>query len=287
MRSAKAHIIIAKFADENHIMSQALVTILVPNYKTLELTKLCLRLLRKYTDPGIAEIVVIDNDSQDESVKYLRTLSWIKLIERKAIPGESPIKAHSRALDRGLACVTTPYVLSIHTDTLVKNQQWLHLLLAEITKRPTIAGVGSWKLETKPWWRQTLKLVERQLQHAYFALIGHSRHGLEGLGKNYYYLRSHCALYRMDILRQLNLHFTDGDMVAGKYLHKQIIGAGYEMIFLPSDMLVNYIEHINHATTVLNPQLSTREKSVVKGLRRIEKSLKRFQADVAEVDQRL
>lgn len=274
-------------AGGNHIMTQPLVTILVPNYKTLDLTRLCLRLLRKYTDPGLAKVIVIDNDSQDESLEYLRNLSWINLLERKAVPGESPVMSHSRALDLGLECVTTPYVLSIHTDTLVKNPQWLHFLIKEMLRRPTIAGVGSWKLELKPLWRRVLKSVERQFQRVYYGVTGVERHGLEGVGKNYYYLRSHCALYRMDVMRQLNLHFTDGDMVAGKFMHKQIIEAGYEMIFIPSDILVNYLEHINHATTVLNPELSTREKSVIKGLKRIENSLKRLQAEVVLKDAEL
>ncbi|HTM63998.1 MAG TPA: glycosyltransferase family 2 protein [Gammaproteobacteria bacterium] len=268
-------------------MTQPLVTILVPNYKTLELTKLCLRLLRKFTDPEMAKVIVIDNDSQDESLDYLRSVKWISLIERKAVPGESPVVSHSRALDLGLECVTTPYVLSIHTDTLVKNSQWLHFLIKEILKRPTIAGVGSWKLESKPFWRRVLKNIERQMQLAFYSLTGKNNHGLEGVGKNYYYLRSHCALYRMDVMRQLNLHFTDGDMVAGKYMHKQIIEAGYEMVFIPSDILINYVEHINHATTVLNPELSTREKSVIRGMRRIENSLKRLQAEVVMADAEL
>lgn len=265
-------------------MTQPLVTILVPNYKTLKLTKLCLRLLRKYTNPDLAKVLVIDNDSQDESLDYLRSLSWIELIERKAVPGESPVQSHSRALDMGLEQVTTPYVLSIHTDTLVKHPKWLEFLIEEILKRPTIAGVGSWKLESKSWWRRLLKSIERSMQLSYYKFTGNTKHGLEGVGKNYYYLRSHCALYRMDVLRQLNLHFGDGDKVAGKYMHKEIIESGYEMIFLPSEELICYLEHINHATTVLNPELSTREKSVMKGLKRIKGSLQRLKADAVLAD---
>lgn len=259
-------------------MQTPCVTILVPHYKTLTLTQLCLRLLRKYTQPELARVVVIDNDSQDESLTYLRALSWIELIERKAIPGETPVQAHSRALDLALDRVTTPYVLSIHTDTLVKHSKWLTFLLAQIEANPTLAGVGSWKLESKPFWRRVLKATERQLQLAYYKLRGKSQHGIEGVGKNYYYLRSHCALYRMALLKKHHLHFSDGDRVAGKEMHKQLLNQGYEMRFLSSENLLPYLEHINHATTVLNPALSTREKSVSKGLRRIEKSLARLQA---------
>jgi hypothetical protein len=268
-------------------MSKPLVTILVPHYKTLELTKLCLRLLRKHTDLSQVKVVVIDNDSQDASLDYLRSVAWIQFVERKAIPGESPVQSHSRALDLALDTVTTPYVLSIHTDTLVKHPKWLAFLLAQIEKSPNIAGVGSWKLESKPVWRQVLKKTERTLQRIYYSLIGHSQHGLEGIGKNYYYLRSHCALYRTDLLKKYHLHFSDGDMVAGKELHKQLVDQGHQMVFLPSEILIKYLEHINHATTVLNPELSTRQKSVDKGRRRIEKSLVQMNAKMILADDSL
>lgn len=259
-------------------MTQPQVTILVPNYKTHELTKLCLRLLRKYTDANKAKVIVIDNDSRDASLDYLRSLEWIELIERQVIPNEGAISAHSRALDLGLERVKTPYVLSIHTDTLVKHPQWLDFLIGQIEKNSDIAGVGSWKLESKSLWRQMLKSVERSVQQIYYRLTGRTKHSLEGIGKNYYYLRSHCALYRVDLLRKFNLNFSSGDMVAGKSLHKQLVDAGYQMIFLPSDILIRYLEHINHATTVLNPELSKRQKKVGKGMRRIEKSLARMNA---------
>lgn len=261
-------------------MKMPQVTILVPNYKTLELTKLCLRLIRKHTASHQAEVIVIDNDSQDESLDYLRSLSWIKLIERKVIPNEGAISSHSRALDLGLQQVETPYVLSIHTDTLIKNPSWLDFLISNMEKKPTTAGVGSWKLECKSLWRQALKKVERKVQLAYYQCTGKQAHGIEGVGKNYYYLRSHCAMYRMDLIRELQLSFSGGDMVAGKDMHKKLIDAGYEMIFLPSNVLITYLDHINHATTVLNPELSKRGKNMDKGLKRIKTSLARMNADV-------
>jgi len=259
-------------------MNAQLVTILVPNYKTLQLTKLCLRLLRQHTDLGLARVIVIDNDSQDESLAYLRSLSWIELIERKAITGETPVQAHARALDMALEKVTTPYILSIHTDSLVKHPEWLNFLLTQFRAHSNVAGVGSWKLESKPLWRTILKRGERAIQRAFYHLTGNSQHVLEGIGKNYYYLRSHCAMYRMDLLRKYRLRFGDGDMVAGKEMHKSLIAAGHKMIFIPSDRLINYLDHINHATTVLNPELSRGKKSVVKGIRRIKKTLIKMNA---------
>jgi hypothetical protein len=258
---------------------EPLVTVLIPNYKTLELTQLCLRLLRKHTNPTLARFIVIDNDSQDKSLDYLRTLKWIDLIERPSIPGESPALSHARALDLGLARVTTPYVLSIHTDTLVKHSKWLEFLLEKIAKNPQIAGVGSWKLESKSWLKRSLKIIEQQLQLLYYRLLGKTSHTIAGQGKNYYYLRSHCALYRMDLIQKFSLGFASVEEVAGKRLHKELVDKGYQMIFLPSEQLGQYIDHINHATMVLNPELGARQKTIRQGQRRLAQRLKAVLAD--------
>jgi glycosyltransferase involved in cell wall biosynthesis len=55
--------------------TKKLVTILVPNYKTPEITKICMRLLRKHTNFNMVDIIAIDNHSQDESLIYLKALS--------------------------------------------------------------------------------------------------------------------------------------------------------------------------------------------------------------------
>lgn len=259
-------------------MANPQVTILIPNYKTLQLTQLCLRLLRKHTSPALAHVIVIDNDSKDESLTYLRSLRWIQLIERASIPNEYAVLSHARALDLALSQVTTPYVLSLHTDTLVRTPQWLPFLLSHIHSRPRVAGVGSWKLESKPWWKKWLKSLERRYQKTYYHLSGKRNHALEGLSHNHYYLRSHCALYRTDLVRKYQTGFADGNEVAGKVMHRKLVEQGYEMVFIPSTQLLNYMDHINHATVILNPTLSRSQKSVIKGKRRLQKSLAAFNA---------
>lgn len=258
------------------------VTILIPNYKTPTLTKLCLRLIRKHTDLSKAKIIVIDNDSKDESLSYLKTISWITLIERKLVPNESPPLSHARALDMGLEEVDTPYVLSIHTDTLVKNPQWLNFLIQQIESNPDVGGVGSWKLETKSLLTRIVKSTENTLQSLYYRCIQKTDHTIEGVGENFYYLRSHCALYRMDLIKKFNLTFSDGEKgehVAGKLLHKKMVENGYQMKFISSNVLLNYLDHINHATMILNPELGSKAKSIKKGLKRIKKRLAAFNAE--------
>ena len=83
------------------------VSILIPHYKTLELTKLCLRLLRKNSALGRIKTIVVDNDSQDESSEYLKTVNWIHLIHRPKVEGESGTVAHGNALDLAMQSVDT------------------------------------------------------------------------------------------------------------------------------------------------------------------------------------
>ena len=264
------------------------VTILVPNYRTPEITRLCLRLLRKHTDADRFRVIAIDNDSGEEeaSLQYLRSLKWIELIERKSVPGESPGASHAAALDMALQQVTTPYVMSIHTDTFVLRDDWLDYLLEMITKDDNIAGVGSWKLEVKPAWKLVLKKIEYAIQSVVYPLIGKELI-TEGEGKHFHYLRSHLALYRTDLLKKYSTSFGAGEETAGKVLHKTLEDHGHEMVFIPSQELIRYVVHLNHATMILNPELGSREKTVKKGARRIHAMLRKMKAEEILADNTL
>ena len=51
------------------------------------------------------------------------------------------------------------------------------------------------------------------------------------------------------------------------------------MLFIPSHTLLRYLDHINHATMVLNPELGSKTQSIKKGLKRIKQRLEEFQAE--------
>lgn len=255
------------------------VTILVPNFRTPELTRICLRLLRKHTRPGLATVIAIDNGSNDASLDYLRELQWIQLIERRPVDGESVGMAHARALDLGLECVETPFVLSIHTDTLVYHPRWLEFLLERIEGAQPSAAVGSWKLEQKPLYRRALKQAETFVQSRIFPAIGKGSGQIEGEGDNFYYLRSHCALYRMSLIRQYGLSFAQGEDTAGRQMYRSLVEKGHNTVFLPAEILGRYLLHVNHATMVLNPQLGSSTRSVKTGSRRIRAALSRVDAE--------
>ncbi len=254
------------------------ITILIPNYRTPDITKICLRLLRKHTNPNRVRVIAIDNDSKDESLAYLRSLNWIELIERPADPDDSPSMSHARALDLALERVDTPYVLSIHTDTFVKRDDWLDVLLAPFKEDDKVAGVGSWKLESKSRLALLGSAIERAWKMALFRLTGIRTFHVARYDASQHYLRSHCAIYRTDVIRKLGTSFADGESTAGSVMHRKMVEAGYRMVFLESEQLGQYVDHLNHATMVLNPELGSKRSSIRKGHKRIQQKMRGIDA---------
>ena len=236
-----------------------MITVLLPNYKTPELTRLCLRSLRKYTDFTKLQVLAVDNASGDESVEYLRSLPWIRLIERSAadIQGMPPALMHSSALDLALREVDTPYVLSMHTDTIVHDPRWLDYLMEHITRSEKIAGVGSWKLETCRSGRPPEKPSRMDFERC----SGKS-------GRNSVFSAVTAPLYRTDLLKRFTKGFGDGEC-AGSSIQKHLLAAGYELEFLPVRELSRYMAHLNHATMILNPELAGRKTSSAKAFRKL------------------
>ncbi len=254
-------------------MSQK-VTILIPHYKTLELTQLCLSRLKAHTDLDQARVIVIDNGSNDESTDYLRSLDWIDLIIREDTSQEGGAEAHAKALDLALERVDTPFLLSIHTDTFFLRDDWLDFLFSHFDSSD-VGGVGSWKLEDKPWYRRKAKQLERWWQlKVWYPLLGKGEGAIEGVGRNYYYLRSHCAMYRMEAIQAVQGRFFAGREPAGKVLHRKLESAGYRMVFLPSEQLSRYLVHLNHATTILQSRKEGQGAKHARQRKRILKMLK-------------
>ena len=282
-------------------MSRPEVTILIPNYRTLELTTLCLRLLRKFSEPSRIHVVAIDNHSGDASLVYLRQLQWIELIERPPAPDDTPSLSHARALDLGLERVRTPFVLSLHTDTFVRSHRWLDVLLTPFDGDDRVAGVGSWKLEPPPPVAKRLgkqielrgrllrhqltgnpskaRAAREQLHSGYYSLFGALAVPRADAFEGHYFLRSHCALYRTDLIRRYDLSFAARGDTAGKGLHQVLVARGHRMVFMPVDRLTPHIIHVNHATMALHPDLGSSRRNISSGRRRIRKIFREMNAE--------
>ncbi|HBC89603.1 MAG TPA: hypothetical protein DCZ94_21915 [Lentisphaeria bacterium] len=240
-------------------------TICIVNYKTEELTRLCLRSIRRFTRDYPYEVVVVDNDSGDASLDYLRSLSWIKLIERPGQVMKSGSWAHGTALDLGLDAARTEFFVAMHSDTFVHKAGWLPFL-ADLAKQD-IACAGGGKLELTPKWQLILKDatdIKKWLRQ------------IKGDTRLRFYVRTICALYRTEILRKENLRFSmgvDEGFTCGKQLYYKLLEHGHGTVEVSALNMSEYIFHLAHATMVLNPEFTVKERTGKKCRRELMKVL--------------
>ncbi len=137
-------------------------SIAIVNYKTPDLTKICLDLLKKHIDAGLnAQVWVVDNNSQDESTAYLRSLDWIHLIVRDSNYAEKGFVAHGEGLDSILEKIETDYVVLMHTDTFVYDASIFDRTIQTLHQHQHIAAMGCLEQLDRGLVRTTWRVVSR------------------------------------------------------------------------------------------------------------------------------
>lgn len=246
-------------------------TICIPNYKTLDFTRLCLRSIRKFTKYPY-EVIVVDNDSGDESLDYLKSLSWIRLIEQHGGDELTGSYAEGSALDIGLKNCNTEFYIVMHSDTFVNKDNWLTELIGYFGDDGSVSCVGSGKIELTPRWRVLLKKAT-DLKALQRKLLGdkQTKHRFR------YHNRTICCIYRTDILRRRQLSFLmdrNQGLTAGQKLYFELVDNGYKTVELPPSIMRKYVIHLAHATQVVNPQeFAIQKKAIRKCNRIVEKVL--------------
>lgn len=250
------------------------VSILVPHFQTPQLTLLCLRLLRLKTRGCDYETIVIDNGSSDGSGDLLKRIRWIKLLRREIGPDEWPSQSHGLALNLGVEHSQAPYIVTIHTDTMVRRSDWLlHMIKTIESAGPDCGITGSWKLETPSRLQQFGKWFEDIVRQMKGRQTGVKR-----------YARTYCAMYRRDVLDKRPEMFLPSDgRSAGEELFFAAMRAGVQCRFLPAHELNRYVAHLNHATMALNQEFGAQDRYMprtrARAIRRIREFFDAIRAD--------
>jgi len=246
-------------------------TICIPNYKTLDFTKLCLRSIRKFTKYPY-DVIVVDNDSQDKSLQYLKSLSWIRLIEQQGGDELTGSYAEATALDLGLQACDSEFFVVMHSDTFIKKSNWLTDLIGYFGNDESVSCVGSGKIELTPRWRILLKKTTD-----FKAFKRRILREPEARGKFRYHNRTICCIYRTEVLHRENLSFLMGreeGLTAGQKLYFELVDHGYKTVELPPSIMGQFVYHLAHATQVVNPQeFALRKKAIRKCNRILDKVL--------------
>ncbi len=252
-------------------------SIAIVNYKTAEVTKICLELLEKVIDVSKTPVWVVDNNSGDESLDLLKSNSWIHLIERKPIQAEEGFMAHGRALDLILAQVKTKYLLLIHTDTLIYDAKIIYILLEKMVSESSVMAVGCLEQVKRTWletvWRYFIRAIKYYTRKLKRALGFKTRDP-----RLYYeiYLKSFCTLWNADLIKQYGFSFAMTERIPGYEIQDRLRALGYKTIDLPAREMFKYLDHIEAGTV-----------SLVKNLDKRHKRVKNYQNKISEVKSKL
>ncbi|MDR2186914.1 MAG: hypothetical protein LBE62_02550 [Azonexus sp.] len=231
------------------MLSTANISIGLVNYKSPEVTSVCLELLKKAIDVSTIPIWVIDNDSGDESLEYLKSLDWIRLIERKPVAGEAGFIAHGAGLDMILERVGTPYLLILHTDTFIYDPAIIQTMLNICEADAGVAAVGC----LEPIWRSRPHLMWRYVTRGvkYYFRKMKIKIGLPSRWPKLHYetyLKSFCALWNVNIIRKHDLHFNMENRIPGYAMQDRLSQLGCKIIAIPPREMFSGLDHIEKAT---------------------------------------
>ncbi|MGZ0713665.1 glycosyltransferase [Pseudomonas palleroniana] len=224
-------------------------SIALVNYKTLDLTKTCLKLLQEALRGTNIPVIVVDNHSDDASSEYLRSLDWIELIERKHTGPEAGNIAHGRALDLALARVETDYLFLLHTDTFIYDPAVFAMMLDQCTEKRDVAAVGCLEQLDRGVVRSAWRLASRFCKH-------YTRRSLLALGararapKPYreVHLKSFCTLWNVALIKQRGFHFQMDKRNPGYELQDRMTALGYQVRSVSPRKMFRYLDHIQSGT---------------------------------------
>lgn len=110
-------------------------TVIIPNYNGMRFLSDCLEALQKQAH--FFEIIVVDNGSKDESVSYLKeNFPIVKIIE---LPDNT---GFCHAVNVGIKAASTPYVILLNNDTVVRAG-FVKKLEESLTKKPNYFSIGA------------------------------------------------------------------------------------------------------------------------------------------------
>ena len=227
------------------------ITVCIPHWQVLDYARICLRSIRKHSRKYDLEVIVVDNGSKDSSLDYLRSLDWIRLIER---PNESranwPHNCFS-ALDVGAQQGTGEFLVTMHTDVFVNSDCWLDPFLEEMANSDSIGAAGAWKLDLAHPLYLWQKRILGATAYRFKRLLGRPARAVQK--DSVKFPRDYCAMYRRVPLIRNEMTFTRQiDGIGGGYgIARQIWDAGFSMGMFPVSEMAQHIVHVAHGTAAV------------------------------------
>ena len=228
------------------------ISIIIPQYKTYQVTRLCLRALKKFSTLNI-EVIVVDNNSADESLTYLEKNKWIQLIKNNnATVGGL---GHKQALDIGIKAAKGNWVLLFHSDTIVLKKAWDKDLLDLVSQYPDAVGASSIVRDINPfasWYSQLIRKFKEN-QFVYHHTLNTSNNKM----------MSYCFLIKRDFLTHSGFNFEQAEGDVADALYRNHIKDMQPFLLMGRNFLQNILWHTSNVSSILTGQM-TDTKSINK-----------------------
>ena len=234
------------------------VTIVIPNWNTGPLLRICLASLVRYTRHP-HRILVVDNASDDASRRSACGAAERGLIQLLSHDGAPE---HAASLDAGLAACETPLVFMLDSDAWARREGWLARWVAGLAGSASHVGARKFPGGRTKRFFQWLRGEERRPEANY--------------------IRPCHALYRTELLRSYGLSFAPYQGPEGRWrttgerIHEELLTRGHHGTFLEHAEVEGLIGHLRHATIVLNADAfpTLRAKARLKGERDVARLLR-------------
>jgi glycosyltransferase involved in cell wall biosynthesis len=233
----------------NNNSRDSTVSICIPHWQVEPLLKICLRSIRKHSRAYNLEVIIVDNGSKDSSLDWLRSLSWVKLIERpEEGPHNFPANVFS-AFQKGLEAASGDYFLIMHSDVFVKSDRWLDPFLREFELGgDKTAAVGGWKLSLEPPFYTAQKEFFGGVLDWLKSLLNSGRQRRQ---QDKRYPRDFCAMYSRRLLLEKGITFGSARGGGGRDTAHQIWDNGLNVRMIPVSELHQHIVHVAHGTAAI------------------------------------
>ena len=216
------------------IAPPAPVTIVIPVFNRLDLTKQCLEALRRATPSDLYDIVIVDNASTDGTTDYLRRERAAGRL--KAVINETNL-GFGRACNRAAKLARGQYVLFLNNDT-IPLPGWLEPLI-ETASDPTVGAVGSRLFYPNGTLQHAgIALPKGIPTHIYRAEPGDYPPALER--RDYPAVTGASALFQRELLEQLGgfdeiyqMYVEDVDLCL------RVWDAGFRVVYEPASALIH------------------------------------------------
>ncbi|MFD2328652.1 glycosyltransferase [Cohnella sp. GCM10020058] len=113
-----------------------LTSIVIATFNKLAFTQECIDSIRRHTEPGAYELIVVDNRSTDGTQDWLREQEDVRLVQNDDNLG------FTAACNQGVAIARGTEILLLNNDTVV-TPRWLSNMLACLYSADDVGAVGT------------------------------------------------------------------------------------------------------------------------------------------------